>query len=97
MQRDDPRGWLVTGGFPGGGSQWNGLPVDPTRVDLATPSVFQGERFPEMPEAEFNAVFNRYAHIRLAAINAPYNPLPDMVVVPESRFRAVLEPSGAGW
>lgn len=96
MQRDDPRGWLVTGGFPG--AVLNGMGFRSIQHVLISPHLqFFRERFPEMPEAEFNAVFNRYAHIRLAAINAPYNPLPDMVVVPESRFRAVLEPSGAGW
>ncbi len=86
MQRDDPRGWLVAGGFPG--SVLNGQGFRSIQHVLISPHVqFFKERFPEMPDAEVNAVFNRYAHIRLAPVTAPYSPEADIVVVPVTRFR----------
>ena len=95
MQREDPRGWLVIGGFPG--AVLNGQGFRSVQHVLISPHLqFFRERFPEMPEAEFNAIFNRYAHIRLEDVSAPYNPRFDMIALPESRFRASPALNGAG-
>ena len=85
----------MIGGFPG--AVLNGQGFRSVQHVLISPHLpFFRERFPEMPEAEFNAIFNRYAHIRLKAVNAPYNPRFDMIAVPESRFRASPALNGAG-
>jgi hypothetical protein len=87
MEREDPRGWLVAPGFPG--AVLNGLGFRSIQHVLLSPHLrFFREYFPEMPDAEFNHVFNRYAHVRLGNIDHPYSPQPDILIVPAARFEA---------
>lgn len=87
MQREDSRGWLVAPGFPG--AVLNGLGFRSIQHVLLSPHLrFFREYFPDMPDAEFNDVFNRYAHVRLGTAAQPYNPQPDMLILPLARFRA---------
>jgi hypothetical protein len=87
MEREDPRGWLVTPGFPG--AVLNGLGFRSIQHVLLSPHLrFFREYFPGMPDAEFNHVFNRYAHVRLGTADHPYSPQPDILIVPAARFGA---------
>jgi hypothetical protein len=91
-QRADPRGWLVASGFPG--AILNGQGLRSIQHALLSPHLqFFREYFPEMPEAEFNNMFNRYAHIHLVTDNKPYSPQPDVVGVPIARFGYTKEPT----
>jgi hypothetical protein len=91
MQREDPRGWLVAAGFPG--AVLNGQGFRSIQHVLLSPHLrFFREYFPEMPEAEFSSVFNRYAHVRLGVAGKPYAPQPDVLIVPLARFKADRAP-----
>jgi hypothetical protein len=99
MERDDPRGWLVTPAFPG--AVLNGQGFRSIQHVLLSPQLrFFRAYFPEMPDDKFNAVFNRYAHIHLGSPGEPVNPASDVVDVPLSRFRSAVrvdeEPASAG-
>lgn len=58
-----------------------------THVTPVPALAFWRERYPDMPEAEFTATFNRYSHIRLRAdISAPRSDHPDAVDIPLADF-----------
>ena len=85
MQRQDPRQWLVVSGVPG--AALNGLGFRSVAHVLIAPQLaFFRPYFPQLSEAEFNTIFNRYAHIRLDFVDAPYSPANDAVVVPIAPF-----------
>jgi len=80
-QEQDPRGWLVKPGYPG--AILSGAGFNPITTVLIQPQLaFFRELFPEMPEGEFNQVFNRYAHIHLYNKLQPAVPQPDVVQIP---------------
>ncbi|UUX49597.1 GtrA family protein [Nisaea acidiphila] len=63
---------------------------------LVSPQLeFFRERFPKLPEKQFNRIFNRYAHIQLTDEPIPYVPMPapgviqhDVIRVPMVAFEA---------
>jgi hypothetical protein len=80
-----PQGWLVTPGFPGAilnGWGYKSL----AHLQIAPHLAFFRRFFPDLPEAEFNAIFNRYAHLQLQPVERPDSPQPDVVRLPLSRF-----------
>jgi hypothetical protein len=86
LQDADSRGWLVVGEYHG--AILNGQGFRSIQHVLISPHLaFFRQRFPDLPESEFNTIFNRYAHILLADVAAPYNPTPDRVVVPIDAFK----------
>ena len=50
--------------------------------------AFFRERFPNMPEQKFNAIFNRYAHIIPVVGGEPSVPHADVIRIPIEPFRA---------
>jgi hypothetical protein len=91
MQREDPRGWLVAGNYAG--AILNGQGFRSIQHVVLSPHLsFFREFFPEMPEARFNNIFNRYAHIRLSNASQPSSPGPDMVIVPITVLAAPARP-----
>jgi hypothetical protein len=91
-QRENAHGWLVTLGFPG--AVLNGQGFRSIQHVLLSPHLqFFREYFPEIPEAEFNNTFNRYAHINLVTADKPYSPQPDVVAVPIARFGYTEDPA----
>jgi len=85
QESDDPRGWLVT---PyNRGAVLNGLGLKSFAHVLIQPQlVFFRQLFPELPEQEFNDIFNRYAHIELYDGNKVYSPSPDVIRIPLQRI-----------
>ena len=84
-QNAHPKGWLVTTGYPGAVLQ--GLELNAVTHVLMMPKLnFFRELFPQMNEAEFNNVFNRYAHIQLSDELIPYSPQADVIRVPKHVF-----------
>ena len=76
-----PKGWLVTPGYPGALLNGAGFP-SLTHVLVRPQLAFFRARFPDMPEAEFNEIFNRYAHIQLTDTPKPHSPQADVVQSP---------------
>ncbi|WP_448191509.1 DUF7657 domain-containing protein [Azospirillum sp. sgz301742] len=92
MVAEHPRHWLVATGFPGATLNGWGYP-SVSHVTIAPRLDFFRERFPEMDDAAFNAVFNRYARVNVLPGNAPPSvPQPDSVDVPVSAFLAPPQP-----
>lgn len=85
QQIDHPNGWLVVRGYPGAVLQ--GLGFNSVSHVLMTPKLdfFKG-LFPEIPDNQFNQIFNRYAHIQLVDDEAPSSPQADVVRVPMKNF-----------
>jgi hypothetical protein len=85
-QRNNPHHWLVESTFPG--SVLNGLGFRAITQFLIAPQLaFFRQRFPELSDADFNYVFNRFAHIDVAPnINRPSTPYPDVIQVPAQAF-----------
>jgi hypothetical protein len=82
-----PQGWLAVPGYLGG--VLNGWGFRSVSHVLILPQVaFFRQRFPDMPEAEIQRVFNRYGHIILRDVAAPYVPQGDAIVVPLAAFDA---------
>lgn len=90
------RGWLTTPGhLPGAVLPGLGYKT-PAHVLIAPQPEFFRPYFPEMAPADFNQVFNRYAHIQMIAEDVtPFSPYPDVIRVPARRF-AVPPPVPAG-
>ena len=88
QQQHDPRHWLVVEEGPPG-AILNGWGFRSLSHVLLLPRLeFFRPYFPELPEEEFNGIFNRYAHIRLRQVDKPFNPYADVAVVPSARFAA---------
>lgn len=95
MEKAEPRGWLITGGYPG--AILNGAGFRSLQHVLISPHVkFFRSWFPEMPEAELNGLFNRYAHIIVSDAEAPHLRGFDVVAVPKARFRTAAATSQGG-
>ena len=82
-----PRNWLVDATLPG--AVQVGLGFRAIQHVLIAPQLsFFREKFPDLPPDQFNAIFNRYAHIQLdPGISAPYVPQGDVVRVPVAPFQ----------
>lgn len=84
-QKNHPKGWLVTDGYPGAVLQ--GLGLNSVTHVLMMPKVdFFKQLFPEMDAQSFNQIFNRYAHIHLTAEGRPSSPQADVIRVPKYVF-----------
>lgn len=70
------------------GATLNGLGFPSVSHVTPVPALaFWRERYPDMPDAEFMATFNRYTHVRLRAdISAPRSDQPDAVDIPLADF-----------
>jgi hypothetical protein len=92
MIAEHPRGWLVVGGFPGATLNGLGYPSI-SHVAIAPRLDFFRERFPNMGEAAFAEVFNRYARVNVVPGNGlPSVPQPDSVDVPAAAFLVAPQP-----
>lgn len=78
-------GTLAMSGFAG--AVLNGLGYASVSHVTAVPAldVWRG-RYPDLPEAQFMNIFNRYSHIRLSENERPASPSPDAVDVPLRDF-----------
>lgn len=82
-----PQRWLATTGAPGASANgWGYKSI--SHVQIAPQLRFFRSYFLDMPEAEFNRVFNRYAHIQLSESAEVAVPQPDLIVLPAQRFGA---------
>ncbi|WP_421693229.1 DUF7657 domain-containing protein [Aestuariivirga sp.] len=82
-----PNGWIV---IPNNyGALLSGAGISAINHVLTTPELgFFRAVFPDMPETEFNHVFNRYAHIvPRAGITLPFVLQNDMIAVPIDAFK----------
>lgn len=82
----NPNGWVI---FPGSaGALMSGLGISSINHTLTAPQLsFFRERFPHMPEDEFNQVFNRYASIAAHKDDrTPFAPQNDLISVPIEAF-----------
>lgn len=81
IQAAHPKNWLAVPGFPG--AILNGYGYRSVSHVAITPQLnFFQALFPNLPEEKFNFLFNRYAHIKIAAIDAPISPQRDVVKIP---------------
>jgi hypothetical protein len=81
MQRANPKGWLaIPGGF---GQTLNAFGISAINHTLLQPqlSFFRG-LYPNMPDEEFNQIFNRYANVLVDFEAYPSVPRPDVVSLP---------------
>lgn len=87
QQQANPNGWLVVEGYNGAVFSGLGIPAINHTLTRPQPAFFR-DLFPDMPEAEFNRVFNRYAHVAPAAgLERPHNPSADVIQVPLEAFQ----------
>jgi hypothetical protein len=86
QQARDPRHWLLASTPVG--TSLNGLGFRAIEHTLIAPQLaFFRKIFPEMPDAEFNHMFNRYAHIHLdSSVDRPTLSNQDLISVPLSAF-----------
>ena len=90
LQQRDPRHWLVASGMPG--ATLNGLGFRSVNHVLIAPQLaFFRPYFPELGDAKFNNIFNRYARIELAPVNEPYVAANDLIFVPIAPFLSPAE------
>jgi len=89
-----PKGWLVAPGYAGALlNGWGFRSI--AHVLIAPQRAFFRPLFPDLDEARFDAIFNRYAHMGLAPIATPVVPTPDLVVMPLHAFEAIVPPPAA--
>lgn len=80
-----PDGTLAMVGFPG--AVLNGLGYTSVSHVTAVPALdLWRRRYPELPEAQFMGIFNRYSHIRLIDGDQPVSSQLDVVDVPLRDF-----------
>jgi hypothetical protein len=85
---DEKTGVLAIDGYPG--ATLNGLGYKSVTHVTAVPAMnLWRSKFPNMPQEEFDEVFNRYSHVHLANVVKPFSPQHDVVVVPISLFNKV--------
>ncbi|MBB3267947.1 hypothetical protein FHW79_005617 [Azospirillum sp. OGB3] len=82
-----PQGWVLRGGMlPGALMQGLGY-RSLQHVQIAPDLDFFRPYFPEMDDAAFNQLFNRYAHIQIVpGLSAPGSPQADVIQLPMERF-----------
>jgi hypothetical protein len=81
-----PNGWAVVPGL--GGALLSGAGIPAINHTLRAPElVFFRNFFPDLPESEFNQIFNRYAHIvPVEGLAGPVLKQNDVIRVPASAF-----------
>lgn len=85
----NPNGWAVTPGLYG--ALFSGAGIPAINHTLTAPQLLFFRRiFPSMPAAEFNQVFNRYAHISPGDVEQPVSLQADVIVVPIAPFATPL-------
>ncbi|MBP2294373.1 DUF7657 domain-containing protein [Azospirillum rugosum] len=84
-----PQGWVLRGGMlPGALMQGLGY-RSLQHVQIAPALGFFRPYFPEMGDAAFNQLFNRYAHVQIVpGLPAPGSPQADVIQLPMERFLA---------
>ena len=89
IQAVHPKNWLAVPGFPG--AILNGYGYRSVSHVAITPQLdfFRG-LFPDLHDEKFNFLFNRYAHVQVAAIKAPFLPQRDVVTIPLARVAPPL-------
>ena len=81
MEEGNKKGWLVFPVIPG--AILNGLGLKSFTHVLIQPQLkFFRAIFPEIPEPQFNFIFNRYAHIQLNDIQQPIVSKADAIEIP---------------
>jgi hypothetical protein len=90
LSRSHPSGWLALKGHYGACLVGLGLPA--VNHVLVRPQLeFFRSFFPEMPEKEFNHVFNRFQHVILKdAVDTPHVLQGDAIIVPFRTFAPKL-------
>jgi len=82
--KTNPNGWAVVPGWYG--SLFSGIGIPAVNHTLTAPAMgFFRKIFPEMNDAEFNYLFNRYANISLKNVAAP-EARDDLLILPISKF-----------
>jgi hypothetical protein len=72
----------------GEGALFNGYGLPSVGHVLIRPQLtFFRQYFPDLPEEEFNRIFNRYAHVHVRNIPAPTLFQDDVIELPPDRFR----------
>ncbi|WIM56538.1 hypothetical protein P7T05_08330 [Pantoea anthophila] len=85
---DKKSGILAVEGYPG--ATLNGLGYKSVSHVTAVPALdIWRSKFPQIPQGEFDKIFNRYSHIILAGVDKPYSPQVDVVIVPMSLFQKI--------
>jgi hypothetical protein len=88
----DPRGWLVAAAAPG--AVLNGWGYRSVAHVLVAPQlVFFRAYFPGLTDGEFDTIFDRYAHVQLAAVTRPEVPQPDVIRIPKFVFQGGAAPA----
>lgn len=85
--KENPNGWVVVPGIYGATINGVGIPSI-NHVLLAPELKFFKKFFTDMPETEFNNIFNRYHHVSPdITIETPFSPQSDVVRIPLKRFQ----------
>jgi len=85
-QQQSASGILAVAGFPGATlNGWGYRSI--SHVLLVPQFAFFRHFFPTLPDAQFNELFNRYAHIQLTATGQPTLVAPDAVSLPIHAFK----------
>ena len=85
---NQPEKRLAAEGFPGAILQGLGIP-SVSHVLLMPQLQFFREYFPDIPDEEFNLIFNRYAHIHLADVDKPQLVRTDGINIPGHLFNSM--------
>ncbi|MFH0264227.1 hypothetical protein ACGRQ9_01545 [Vibrio rumoiensis] len=83
LESQQTRNWTVLSGYPGATLYGFGLNSF-TNVLMKPDLSFFRNLYPDLPNDEFNYIFNRYAHIHLYDGTVPDVPQPDVIRVPFS-------------
>jgi len=85
LEKKDTRGWLITSDF--NGAVLNGLGLKSFTHTLIQPRLaFFRTLFPALPEAYFNYIFNRYAHIVIYDGEKIRLPSSDLIWIPSTKI-----------
>ncbi|HMQ08126.1 MAG TPA: hypothetical protein PKC30_12560 [Saprospiraceae bacterium] len=87
---DQPEKSLAAEGFPGAILQGLGIP-SVSHVLLMPQLHFFRNYFPDIPDEEFNLIFNRYAHIHLSDVNKPQLVRTDGINIPSHLFNPMYK------
>jgi hypothetical protein len=77
----NPRGWAAVPGLYGGVLNAFGVPAI-NDVLLVPQLAFFRALYPDLPEPEFERVFDRYAHVVPSFAPRPHNPRSDVIALP---------------
>jgi len=77
----NPHGWAAVPGPYGLVLGAFGIPAV-NQVLFHPEFAFFRKLYPDMPAEEFDQIFNRYAHVHLSTDAKPWNPRPDVILLP---------------